>query len=116
MVVPVSRIGTPSSSAVIPEAITPEPSEPNALRYADGRVFAGGRLIVCVRESHGEGEPVNELVVLPTDGSAEPRVVATGGLAPLIATASEFIDEVDLTLTLDGLRLVYEMNRGRAPE
>src|SRR5437764_3125211 len=34
-----------------------------------------------------------------------PRVVATGGLAPLIATASEFIDEVDQTLTLEGLRL-----------
>ena len=41
-----------------------------------------------------------------------PRVVATGGLAPLIATASEFIDVVDKTLTLDGLRLVYERNRG----
>jgi type III pantothenate kinase len=40
-----------------------------------------------------------------------PRVVATGGLAPLIATASEFIDEVDQTLTLDGLRLLYERNR-----
>jgi dipeptidyl aminopeptidase/acylaminoacyl peptidase len=58
--------------------ITPEPAEPNALRYADGRVFAGGRLIVCVREMHDEGEPRNELVVLPTDGSAEPRVVSTG--------------------------------------
>ena len=44
-----------------------------------------------------------------------PRVVATGGLAPLIATASEFIGEVDLTLTLDGLRLVYERSRGAAP-
>ena len=41
-----------------------------------------------------------------------PRVVATGGLAPLIATASEFIDEVDPTLTLDGLRMVYERNLG----
>jgi dipeptidyl aminopeptidase/acylaminoacyl peptidase len=61
-----------------PRAITPEAPEPHALRYADGRVFAGGRLIVCVREKHGEGEPVNELVVLPTDGSAEPRVVAKG--------------------------------------
>ena len=40
-----------------------------------------------------------------------PRVVATGGLAPLIATASEFIEVVDETLTLDGLRLVYERNR-----
>ena len=31
--------------------ITPEPGEPNAVRYADGRVFADGRLIVCVREN-----------------------------------------------------------------
>ena len=35
--------------------------------------------------------------------------------APLIATASEFIGDVDLTLTLDGLRLVYERTRGREP-
>jgi type III pantothenate kinase len=41
-----------------------------------------------------------------------PRVISTGGLAPLIATASEFIEVVDQTLTLDGLRLVYERNRG----
>ncbi|HVF57724.1 MAG TPA: type III pantothenate kinase [Pyrinomonadaceae bacterium] len=41
----------------------------------------------------------------------KPRVVATGGLAPLIATGAELIDVVDLTLTLDGLRLVYERNR-----
>src|SRR5207253_4856728 len=37
-----------------------------------------------------------------------PRVIATGGLAPLIATGSEFIEAVDETLTLEGLRLVYE--------
>ena len=61
-----------------PQPITPEPPEEHALRYADGRVFADGRLIVCVRESHGEGEPVNQLVVLPTDGSSEPRVISTG--------------------------------------
>jgi dipeptidyl aminopeptidase/acylaminoacyl peptidase len=61
-----------------PQPITEEPAEPNGLRYADGRVFANGRLIVCVREAHGDGEPRNELVVLPTDGSAEPRVIATG--------------------------------------
>ena len=35
-------------------------------------------------------------------------VVATGGLAPLISAASELIDAVDDTLTLDGLRLIYE--------
>jgi len=37
-----------------------------------------------------------------------PRVIATGGLAPLIATGSQFIELVDDTLTLEGLRLVYE--------
>ena len=37
-----------------------------------------------------------------------PRVIATGGLASLIATGSEFIELVDDTLTLEGLRLVYE--------
>lgn len=40
-----------------------------------------------------------------------PIVIATGGLAPLIATGSEYIEHVDDTLTLDGLRLIYERTR-----
>lgn len=40
-----------------------------------------------------------------------PRVIATGGLAPLIATGSDYIEHVDDTLTLDGLRLIYERTR-----
>jgi dipeptidyl aminopeptidase/acylaminoacyl peptidase len=69
------KIDAPGSE---PQPVTPEPPEPHAFRYADGRVFADGRLIVCVRETHGEGEPQNELVVLPTDGSAAPHVIASG--------------------------------------
>ena len=40
-----------------------------------------------------------------------PRVIATGGLAPLIAKGSRFIETVDETLTLEGLRLVYERQK-----
>lgn len=43
-----------------------------------------------------------------TEMGAKPNVIATGGLAPLIATGSQFIDKVDDTLTLEGLRLIYE--------
>ncbi|GIP30671.1 type III pantothenate kinase [Paenibacillus sp. J23TS9] len=38
------------------------------------------------------------------------KVVATGGLAELIASESEAIDEVNPLLTLEGLRLIYERN------
>jgi type III pantothenate kinase len=42
---------------------------------------------------------------------SKPHVIATGGLAPVIAGASKFIEKIDETLTLEGLRLVYERNR-----
>ena len=38
------------------------------------------------------------------------RVVATGGQAELIAGGSRFIDEVNQSLTLVGLKLIYERN------
>lgn len=44
----------------------------------------------------------------------EARVIATGGLAALLAGESETIDEVDEFLTLDGVRLVYARNRPAA--
>ena len=43
-----------------------------------------------------------------------PKVIATGGLAPLIAKGSKLIQDVDENLTLDGLRLVYERTREKS--
>lgn len=39
------------------------------------------------------------------------KVIATGGFARLIAEESQVINEVNPTLTLNGLRIVYERNR-----
>jgi type III pantothenate kinase len=41
----------------------------------------------------------------------ETKVIATGGQAPLVATASKYKPPVDSALTLDGLRIIYERNR-----
>src|SRR3954449_2399934 len=62
-----------------PVAISPEPSQPRALRYADFAATPDGTRVYCVRESHEGGrEPVNEIVALPADGSGDVEVIASG--------------------------------------
>jgi len=39
------------------------------------------------------------------------RVIATGGMAEIIAEVSETIEKVDEDLTMEGLRLIYNRNR-----
>ena len=39
------------------------------------------------------------------------KVVATGGLANLIASETDSIDNVDKFLTLEGLKAIYEKNK-----
>lgn len=38
------------------------------------------------------------------------RVIATGGIAPFMASGSRFLSEIDEALTLTGLRIVWERN------
>jgi len=40
------------------------------------------------------------------------RVIGTGGLAPVLAKETNVIEVVDQMLTLEGLRLIYELNQG----
>ncbi|MDE6516680.1 MAG: pantothenate kinase, partial [Acetatifactor sp.] len=47
-------------------------------------------------------------------GIPDMKVVATGGLGRLIADETDTIDFYDPFLTLDGLRIIFEKNRGKA--
>lgn len=40
----------------------------------------------------------------------ETRMIATGGLAPLIADQTDCIDQIEPNLTLEGMRIVWELN------
>jgi type III pantothenate kinase len=46
-----------------------------------------------------------------TEMGGSPVVVATGGLAPLIADVSRGIEQVHPDLTLEGLRILYDRAR-----
>ncbi len=46
-----------------------------------------------------------------THPDQKPRVIASGGLAHMIAPDSRYIAEIDDMLTLDGLRILFDRNR-----
>lgn len=51
---------------------------------------------------------------MKAQSNLEPTVIATGGLATLIANESTVIDVVEPFLTLKGLQLIYKRNREQA--
>ena len=59
------------------------------------------------------------LELLLAELGADTKVIATGGLGPMIGKGSKYIKEVDDLLTLEGLRIIWERNvstRKDAPE
>jgi type III pantothenate kinase len=41
---------------------------------------------------------------------SNPLVIATGGLATVVARETKSIDKIEEMLTLDGLRIIYNLN------
>lgn len=48
---------------------------------------------------------------LKQEMGGEVKTIATGGLSSAIATVAETVDVVDAMLTLDGLKILYDLNR-----
>ena len=64
-----------------PRPLTPLPTVPGAVRFADGVVTADAGWVVCVRERHlavDGSEVVNDLVAVPASGGSEPIVLVEG--------------------------------------
>src|SRR5580658_3052661 len=56
------------------------------------------------------------LAELPAaESGLKPRVIASGGLAHMIAPDSRYIAEIDDMLTLEGLRILFDRNKAAKP-
>ncbi|HNQ19063.1 MAG TPA: type III pantothenate kinase [Smithellaceae bacterium] len=48
---------------------------------------------------------------MKNEAKTDPMVIATGGLAAIVATETKSIERVEEMLTLEGLRIIYHMNK-----
>lgn len=84
------------------------------VEFVRPRVAIGSSTIEAMQSGlyYGYAGLVDNVIEQMLEGmSPVSRIVATGGLAPLLIDASQYIDAIDETLTLDGLRIVYERNQ-----
>jgi type III pantothenate kinase len=82
----------------------------------------GTNTVTCIQSGLYYGyiglvDGILEKMLQETEGPDAPttKIVATGGLARLIAADSRYIETIDDMLTLDGLRMIYERNRAVKP-
>jgi len=47
---------------------------------------------------------------IKAEAKTKPLVIATGGLARVVAQEAKSIDKIEEMLTLEGLRLIYNLN------
>lgn len=59
--------------------ITPSSHLEKSLRYSDLTLTKDIKWIICIRENHdNEGEPINEIVAVKTDGSFDVKILISG--------------------------------------
>jgi type III pantothenate kinase len=77
----------------------------------------GRNTVSCIRSglTYGYADLVDGLVRrISEEMGTDPFVIATGGLATIIAEIASSIDQVDDLLTLKGLKFIHEKNEGKA--
>ena len=100
------------------EALTSRAARLLKVEFVEPAAAIGKSTVAALQSGiiYGTVAMVDGLVArLKAELGAGSLVVATGGLAELIVPLSVEIDEHAPTLTLEGLRLVYEQNAARAP-
>jgi type III pantothenate kinase len=78
---------------------------PSVIGRSTAESMQAGIIFGYVAQVEGMVERIRRELGLPA------RVIATGGLSSLIAPETKAIDVVDDRLMLEGLRLIYELNR-----
>lgn len=91
-------------------------SQLSATELVPPKTVIGTRTDECIRSGvlYGAADSIDGLVrrIIEEWNVGDPLVIATGGLAEILRPYCTSFDEVDLFLTLKGVRLGYELLRG----
>lgn len=117
----VSRAGEYLGGIIFPgveiatDALTERAAALPKIDLTPPRSLIGKTTVDAIRSGvvYGYAAQVDGIVTrLRSELGADTRTIATGGLASIIVPHTETIEETDPLLTLTGLRLLWERNRG----